>query len=149
MSGAAIEKLLTDKSRWILSHLNSLPASQEPAMEADELLQLTKMAKQIIPPRVAHFAKLMNISYGRVTIRHQKTHWGSCSSAGNLNFNCLLLLAPEEILDYVIVHELSHRKEMNHSPAFWANVEAVLPDYKCRKAWLKNEGSSLIARLPK
>ena len=72
------------------------------------------------------------VSYGRISIREQKTRWGSCSSKGNLNFNWRLILAPEEVLDYVVVHELAHRREMNHSKAFYAIVESVLPDIELR-----------------
>lgn len=89
---------------------------------------------------VEYFARQVGVDYGRITIRNQKTRWGSCSSKGNLNFNCLLMLAPAEILDYVVVHELCHRKEMNHSKAFWAEVEKVLPDYRESVKWLKEKG---------
>ncbi|MCC8104606.1 MAG: M48 family metallopeptidase [Clostridiales bacterium] len=96
-----------------------------------------KAAAMYIPERVAYFAARMGISYGRITIREQKTRWGSCSSAGNLNFNWKLMLVPKELLDYVIVHELAHRREMNHSPRFWAIVEKELPDYRERRKRLK------------
>ena len=76
----------------------------------------------------------------------QKSRWGSCSAKGNLNFNCLLMRAPEEILDYVIVHELCHRKEMNHSDRFWAEVEKVMPSYKERRKWLKDHGNELMKK---
>ena len=89
----------------------------------------------------------MGVTYGKVTIRSQKTRWGSCSARGNLNFNCLLMLTPPEVQDYVLVHELAHRIEMNHSPRFWKIVENVLPDYKRRKQWLRKEGTLLIERL--
>ena len=82
-----------------------------------------------------------------ITIRNQKTRWGSCSSKGNLNFNCLLMLTPPEVIDYVVVHELCHRKEMNHSGAFWAEVEKVLPDYKEQVKWLKENGGQIIGRM--
>ena len=85
----------------------------------------------------------MNVSYGRISIREQKTRWGSSSSKGNLNFNWRLILAPEEVLDYVVVHELAHRREMNHSKAFYAVVEAVLPDYRAARRWLREHGDSL------
>ena len=77
------------------------------------------------------------MDYGRITIREQKTRWGSCSSKGNLNFNWKLVLLAPELLDYVVVHELAHRREMNHSKNFWKIVEAELPDYRERRARLK------------
>ena len=94
------------------------------------------------------YAPRIGVSYGRITIRSQRTRWGSCSAQGNLNFNCLLSLCPEEVRDYVVIHELCHRKEMNHSPKFWAEVEKVMPDYARHRKWLKENGGSLIARLP-
>ena len=83
----------------------------------------------------------------RLTIRHQKTLWGSCTPSGNLSFNCLLMLAPEEVRDYVVVHELCHLKHLNHSNAFWRSVECALPDYRTQKKWLKENGRKLLARL--
>lgn len=83
------------------------------------------------------YAAQMNVTYGRITIRNQQTRWGSCSSKGNLNFNYRLFFLPEELRDYVIVHELAHRRQMNHSKLFWAEVEKVLPDYKVRRQALK------------
>ena len=94
----------------------------------------------------SYSARQVGVDYGRITIRNKKTHWGSCSSKGNLNFNCLLMLAPAEILDYVVVHGLCHRKEMNHSKAFWAEVEKVLPDYRESVQWLKEKGSLIMRR---
>ena len=86
----------------------------------------------------------VGVTYGRITIRNQRTRWGSCSAKGNLNFNCLLMKAPPEVLDYVVVHELCHRLEMNHSPRFWAQVERVLPDYKVSRKWLREHGNELM-----
>lgn len=99
-----------------------------------------RAAKERIPRRAAYFAQRMGVTYGRITIREQKTRWGSCSSKGNLNFNWKLVLMPEEILDYVVVHELAHRFEMNHSERFWAIVAEVLPDYRERRRMLKEWG---------
>ena len=89
------------------------------------------------------------MDYGAIAIRAQRTRWGSCSSRGNLNFNCLLMLAPENVREYVVIHELCHRKEMNHSPGFWAEVARVLPDYGTSRRWLGENGGELIGRLPK
>jgi len=114
----------------------------KPLNELDIKLFTTK-AKRIIPVKVKKYADIIGVDYGRITIKMQKSRWGSCSSKGNLNFNCLLMNAPDEIIDYVVVHELCHRKEMNHSPRFWAHVEKVLPDYKERRKWLKDHGNEL------
>lgn len=109
-----------------------------------EIKELADKALKYIPERVAHFARIIGVDYGRITIRNQKTRWGSCSSKGNLNFNCLLMMTPPEVIDYVVVHELCHRKEMNHSKAFWNEVEKVMPDYKAYIKWLKEEGHFLM-----
>ena len=108
---------------------------------------LADKAIEVIPKRVKYFAPIVGVTYGRITIRNQKTRWGSCSAKGNLNFNCLLMLTPPKVLDYVVIHELCHRKEMNHSKSFWAEVEKVMPDYKEAVRWLKEEGRLIMQRL--
>lgn len=90
-----------------------------------------------------YFAPLVGVTYNRIFIKEQKTRWGSCSSLGNLNFNWKLILLNEELLDYVVVHELAHRKQMNHSPAFWAEVERILPDWRERRRWLREKGGEV------
>lgn len=127
-------------------HLREIGADK-PYTE-EELLQMKKDAIKILPSRCEYYAPLMGVSYNRIAIKAQRSRWGSCSTKKNLNFNCLLMLCPEEIQDYVVVHELSHLKEMNHSPAFWAEVGKILPDYKKRRRWLRSQGEALIARLP-
>lgn len=109
-----------------------------------ELQVLADEALRVIPERVQFYAPVVGVTYGRITIRNQRTRWGSCSAKGNLNFNCLLMKAPPEVLDYVVVHELCHRLEMNHSPRFWAQVERVLPDYKVSRKWLREHGNELM-----
>ena len=118
------------------NHIN--PLSEE------ELKTLAEKARADLTERAARFASSIGVSYGKISIRHQKTKWGSCSSKGNLNFNCLLMLAPEKVRDYVVVHELCHRKQMNHSPAFWREVEHIMPDYQEAKRWLKTNGRELM-----
>ena len=111
---------------------------EQPPITAEDLRRMADEALRVIPKRVEHFAPIVGVDYGRITIRRQKTLWGSCSDKGNLNFNVMLMKAPAELLDYVVVHELCHRLEMNHSPRFWAEVERVLPDGRQREKALKS-----------
>lgn len=146
MDIAAVEQFIKSKEKWINKHLSGQPI---PPISQAELKALAQQAKAEFPARVACFADQIGVSYGRITIRCQQTRWGSCSAKGNLNFNCLLMLAPSRVRDYVIVHELCHRKQMNHSKAFWAEVEKVIPDYQdCRK-WLRKNGKDLVAKIPR
>ncbi|CDE01935.1 metal-dependent hydrolase [Roseburia sp. CAG:471] len=134
-----VEEFLDEKKDWLLQtrqrvekrKTEQIPISEEVRREGIE------RAKRIFPERTAYFAKRMGVDYGRITIREQKTRWGSCSSKGNLNFNWKLVLLDPELQDYVVVHELAHRREMNHSVAFWKVVEAELPDYRERRRRLK------------
>lgn len=96
-----------------------------------------KYAKAYLEARVRQYAEKLDVEIGRITIRETKTRWGSCTADGNLNFHWKLILLSKSICDYVIVHELCHRFEMNHSKAFWGNVAAVFPDYKDRRKKLK------------
>ncbi len=146
-----IHKIVLKKSAWIEKHRKIIEKRNQQmkednvhAMTREELKILGEQALKVLPERTAYYAKKMGVTYGRITIRNQKTRWGSCSSKGNLNFNCLLMKAPTAVQDYVVVHELAHRKEMNHSKAFWALVESILPDYKQWEAWLKNNGHRLM-----
>lgn len=152
MSEAEIKRFIDSKSSWLAKHLqkqsedvNSLQT--EGSFTEQEIARMMKLAKQIIPEKVAYYARLTGVTYGRITIRKQKTRWGSCSREGNLNFNCLLMMAPPEVLDYVVIHELSHRFEMNHSSRFWAQVEKVLPGYRKPRKWLKEQGGGLMIRM--
>ncbi len=152
MSEMEIRGFVESKSSWLTKHLRKQEEDRD-SLQAEGLFteqqieRLLKLAKQVIPEKVAYYARLMGVAYGRVTIRKQKTRWGSCSREGNLNFNCLLMMAPPEVLDYVVVHELSHRLEMNHSSRFWAQVEQVIPDYRKPRKWLKEHGGRLMLRM--
>jgi len=146
LPAAEIDRFVQSKRSWIGAHLSKIPAPQ-PKFTREEIEALAQKALTVIPDRVRHFAPIVGVSYGRITIRSQRSRWGSCSGRGNLNFNCLLMLTPSFCLDYVVVHELCHRLEMNHSPAFWAQVERVLPDYQESREWLREHEKELIGRL--
>ena len=118
-------------------------AAARPAYTDREREAGKRLAKELLLKKCRYFAERMGVSYGTVTVREQKTRWGSCSARGNLNFHWKLVLMPPEILDYVVVHELAHRKEMNHSERFWAEVERILPDYRARRKWLKEFGGQV------
>lgn len=148
-----INNFVKSKQSWIKKQLSKIQARQEaleqfPVFTMDEIRGLADKALVVIPERVKKYAPIVGVDYGRITIRNQRSRWGSCSSKGNLNFNCLLMLFPDEVVDYVVVHELCHRKHMNHSAAFYAEVERVFPEYrKCQK-WLKENGGLYLNRLP-
>ena len=143
LSDIRIREFVESKQTWILKHLAIMQDRQahEPipagVISDKELRHMTEEARIIIPERVKYFAKIIGVTYGQITIRHQKTRWGSCSSSGNLNFNCMLMATSPELIDYVVVHELCHRKQMNHSPLFWKEVEEILPDYRNLRSRLR------------
>jgi len=105
-------------------------------------------AAQLIEEKVNRMSALMGLKYGRLSIRNQKTRWGSCSQKGNLNFNWKLIMVPEPIIDYVIIHELAHLKEMNHTKRFWQLVEQYCPNWCNHRKWLRDHSMELNARLP-
>lgn len=145
-----IEKFLYEKAEWV-EHQRDIMAQRERQAKASgkqpltekEIKKLKEDARIYFYETANRFAPQMGVDFGRITIREQKTRWGSCSSQGNLNFNWRLMLAPEPVREYVVVHELAHRKEMNHSKAFYREVKKVMPDYEKRRKWLKNYGITL------
>lgn len=153
---AAMESFVQEKQEWIQKQL-LLRCRKEAEKESRRArggildmpetqagcLAYRSLAKQVFARKAAWYASQMQVSYGTVTIREQKTRWGSCSSRGNLNFNWRLILAPEPVLDYVVIHELAHRKEMNHSARFWEILEEMMPDYRQYRRWLKQYGDCL------
>ena len=122
----------------------SLPEPEsDPAVRGVIRAVLSARALERIRERVDHYAPLIGVRPGRIAIREQKTRWGSCSSKGNLNFNWKLIMAPKEVLDYVVIHELCHLHEFNHSPRFWALVQHQMPDYIAWKKWLDSHKEDL------
>lgn len=125
----------------------SLAIGQISMLSNDELCDLARKAREYIPSRVDTYAKVIGVTYGSITIRCQRTKWGSCSSKGNLNFNCLLMLTPPEVIDCIVVHELCHRKEMNHSAKYYEEVHKAYPEYDKWHKWLKDNGGSIMSRV--
>ena len=143
-----IESFLSDKSEWIAKNVAKTRLNcSAPKFTESEIKEFVKKAKDTLPERVAYFSQTIGVSYGKIAVKKMRTVWGSCSMKGNLNFNCLIVAIPQEIADYVIIHELCHRKQMNHSHAFWNLVATFCPDYKARRKWLKNFGEQLLLRL--
>ena len=149
---AQIAELVRKHAGWIEKQRQRQERAEQNLASAErltpeELAALADRARKEIPERVAFYAPLVGVDYGRITIRNQRTRWGSCSAAGNLNFNCLLMLAPPEVLDSVVVHELCHRKEPNHSERFYAEVLRVFPEYRRWNKWLNENGQALLRRM--
>lgn len=151
-SDKEIQHLLIEKRIWIITkYLEVLKQQQNRPVSNLTDVQRTALeqryiaaAKDYFPKRVDYFSQFTGGSYSRITIRDQKTRWGSCSAKGTLSFNWRLMLAPPSIPDYVIVHELCHLTYMNHSASFWNKVESVYPDYRTARKWLKDHGHELV-----
>lgn len=146
-----IDAFVSSHKDWIEKRIARMNEARKIAeatpISEEELNDLVEKAQKYIPERVAYYAPLIGVTYGRITIRKQRTRWGSCSAKGNLNFNCLLMLTPPEVIDSVVVHELCHRKEMNHSRRFYHEVLQVFPDYSKWDKWLKENGPALMMRI--
>ncbi len=147
-----INDFLEKNADWIEKNIRKVIERKNKAaavapLTREDVVNIANEALSVIPKKVAYYAQILGVTYGHITIRNQKTLWGSCSTKGDLNFNCILMKAPENVQNYVIIHELCHRLEMNHSRAFWRHVEELCPDHKqCRK-WLKEEGSIWMTAL--
>ena len=151
ISQKEIDHFLIDKRIWIVTRYlemmkrrQDIPASdltdtQRAALEK----RYIAAAKEYFPKRAAYFQQFTG-TYSRISIRSQKTRWGSCSAKGTLSFNWRLMLAPPAVLDYVVVHELCHLSHMDHSDSFWKKVESVYPDYRTARKWLKDHGHELV-----
>jgi len=151
---AEINEFILKQKNWIERSLERVANAQKDKenntqLTTDEIRDLANKALEYIPERVKYYASKIGVSYGRITIRNQRSKWGSCSAKGNLNFNCLLMLTPPEVIDSVVVHELCHRKEMNHSEKFYSEVLRVFPEYWKWDKWLKANGTTIMGRMLK
>ena len=124
-------------------HLTLPEPGEDAAVRAAIRSTLSAVALSRIRDRLDYYAPRLGVRPGRVAIRDQKSRWGSCSRKGNLNFNWKLVMAPPAVLDYVVIHELCHLIEFNHSPRFWSLVEGQMPEYEVWKKWLKEHAEDL------
>ena len=151
MPDEEIVAFLKKKEKWIERTLQKIETKKNATCDvltASEINGLAEKAMEVIPEKVKRFASLFGVDYGRITIRNQRSRWGSCSSKGNLNFNCLLMLLPDEVIDSVVAHELCHIKHMNHSKDFYDELTRVFPNYQQCRMWLKENGGQYLSRLP-
>ncbi|MBQ3195516.1 MAG: M48 family metallopeptidase [Clostridia bacterium] len=140
-----IAAVVESRRAWIEKHLSLCP--KLPPFTEEEKAALIEQAKVYIPSRVQYYAGLMGCAYGKLSFKIMSSRWGSCSSKGNLSFNALLMLAPPQVLDSVVVHELCHLKQMNHSKQFYVEVLKYYPQYNIWHPWLKKNGGGLTARI--
>lgn len=141
MSLSQIERFLEEKKDWLASAVEKQKAAaalrQEILLSPEEVAQAKRRAAEDLTNRCRKFEPLMGVRCGKIKINKAKSRWGSCNSAGTINFTYRLWFAPEPLRDYVVVHELAHLIEMNHSERFWKQVERVMPDYRKRRSLLK------------
>lgn len=143
LKDAELKEIINKRKTWIIGKCQEMKEAGEAksstgAISADKLTnEDLEQIKAKFLEKVNHYSKVMGVSVNKITIRNQKTRWGSCSSKGNLNFNYQLYYMPEELMDYVVIHELSHRRYMDHSEKFWSEVEKYCPDYEKRRNGLK------------
>jgi hypothetical protein len=137
---SAIERIMQEKLYWLrdkLAHIAKIKTTPLGTLSRDAYLAHKEEARLFIEERLEALNQVCGYTYHKVLTRNQKSRWGSCSNKGTLSFNYKVALLPQPLADYVIMHELCHLQEQNHSPAFWALVEQRMPDYKERRAKLK------------
>lgn len=142
------EKFVRENHAWIermRARYGPRPNTSRIESSAHEYARLKKIAQQEITKRVKHFAALFGVKYARVIVRNQKSRWGSCAKSGNISFNYRLLFLPTELADYVVVHEVCHLLEMNHSKRFWAHVARSVPDHNALRKQLRKLERRLLS----
>lgn len=150
LSDDTIKKLVVKKTDWIEKRIKQIKENPSlPLFSKKEIETLREKTRALVTPKAEYYAKILGVIYNKLSVKKQHSVWGSCSAKKNINFNLLLCLCPEEVVNYIVVHELCHLKQLNHSRFFWAEVAALLPDYKNARLWLKHNGNTIIKRLPK
>ncbi|MDD6000119.1 MAG: SprT family zinc-dependent metalloprotease [Lachnospiraceae bacterium] len=146
MKQEIIERFLNQKRYWIYKQVKRMEDNRKNRIvySREQERVLRQQARIRLTERTDYYKKILGVDYNRIRIADQKTRWGSCSSTGTISYNWHLVLLPDAILDYVVVHELCHVIQMNHSKEFWALVEQVLPDYRMRRKWLKEKGDQYL-----
>lgn len=146
MSEREIERFIAGKRFWIYKQAVRVRKANENRVSysEDEEKKLREEARSVLTKKSEHYKELLHVEYKKIRIGDQKTRWGSCSSKGTISYSWRLILMPEEIQDYVVVHELCHLHEMNHSKRFWEWVASIIPDYQRRRRWLKSHGEEYM-----
>jgi predicted metal-dependent hydrolase len=148
MSMADVDSVIEAHRDWIAHER----AKQRPRLRLDPRAvseaDARRAARELVTMLVEEEAEELGVRWARIEIRDQRTRWGSCSTRGHLAFNWRLVLAPFEVLDYVVVHELCHLREHNHSRRFWKLVESRRPDWRTHRDWLHEHGPELLAFRP-
>lgn len=142
---SVVEKFLRDKQSWIetkVKVMEKYPKISKVVLSKKEITTLKQSTRALVETKLPHFNTQYGYTWKRISIRSQKTRWGSCSKKRNLNFNYKIALLPEHLADYIIVHELCHLGAFDHSKKFWSLVEKTIPDYKGRRNELKHKGIS-------
>lgn len=136
-----IDEFVNNKKDWIVENVEKMKKNvkeKRPELSKEEKSKKKKEAKAIIFDRIEYYAEKYGFKYSKLRLSSAKTRWGSCSGTNTISINWNLIFAPTDIMDYVIIHELSHIRHHNHSDRFWAEVEKYVPDYKDKRKWLKN-----------
>ena len=147
MKKETIERFLNQKRYWIYKQAKRMEDNRKNQIvySREQERVLRQQARKRLTERTDYYKTILGVNYKRIRIADQKTRWGSCSSTGTISYNWHLVLLPDAILDYVVVHELCHLRQMNHSKDFWKLVEGMLPDYQSRRKWLKDNGNRYLA----
>jgi len=137
-------KFLAKHADWVLDKIRLCRERPPVRLSAAEYLRKKIRTKKIILQRIRVINRHYALVFNRITVRRQKSRWGSCSSAGNLNFNSRICDLSERLQDYIITHELCHLRELNHSPAFWRLVAETMPDYSVLRKELRKQSAGFL-----